>query len=85
MKKGMVLYVTEGKEDVPLQREEDLSEVTQSLGVTTVFVATTQEDVVDGWWKLIAKGMHQVVLMNVTYDSGSGNFQFLGTPFRLWG
>lgn len=81
----MVLYVTEGKEDVHLQKEEDLIQVTKSLEVTAVCVVTTEEDVVDGWWKLIAKGMHQVLLMNVTYDSGSGNFRFLGTPSRLWG
>jgi hypothetical protein len=85
MKKGMILYVAEGKGDVPLQREEDLVQVTRSLGVTTVCVATTEEDAVDGWWKLIAKGMHQVLFMTVAYDSMSGNFQFLGTPSRIWG
>ena len=52
MKKGMILYVTQGKEDVPLQAAAELIEIARRLGVTAVCVALTEEDAVHGWWSL---------------------------------
>jgi hypothetical protein len=85
MKKGMILYVTQGKEDVPLQGMADLIEVARSLGVAAVCVAVTEEDVVYGWWHLAARGMHQVLFMAVAYDPTRGIFESRGTPARLCG
>ena len=85
MRKGMILYVTLGKEDVPLQEGAELIELTRSLGVAAVCVATTQEDVDYGWWGLITKGVHQVLLMTVAYDAVLKSFEFSRTPLRLWG
>jgi len=85
MKTGMVLYVTEGKEDVPLPREEDMIGFSQSLGVASVCVAITEEDVAYGWWRLIAKGVHEVLFMPVAYDVSLGSLESRGTALRLWG
>ena len=85
MKKGMILYVTEGKEEVPLQGAADLIEASRSLGVTAVSVATSEEDVVHGWWHLVTRGAHQVLLMMVTYDSALQKFESRGAPVRLCG
>jgi hypothetical protein len=85
MRKGMILYVTQGKEDVPLQGGTELSELSRSLGVAAVCVAITQEDVDYGWWQLITKGVHQVLLMTVTYDAVLGIFGTPRAPLRLWG
>ncbi len=85
MRKGMILYVTQGKEDVPQQGETELIELSRSLGVADVCVATTREDVDYGWWKLITKGAHQVLLMTVAYDAVLKSFEFSRAPLRLWG
>jgi hypothetical protein len=85
MRKGMVLYVTEGKEDVPLQGVEDLIETSRRLGVSAVSVATSEDEVVHGWWHLTAKGMHQVMFMSVSYDAAQHVFKSRGTPRRLCG
>jgi hypothetical protein len=85
MKKGMILYVTEGKEEVPLQGVEELIETSRSMGVTAVSVATTEEDVVHGWWHLLARGMHQVLFMTVSYDAALNSFESRSVPLRLCG
>lgn len=85
MKKGMILYVTEGKEDVPMQGAAELVETCRSLGVTAVSVATSEEDVIHGWWHLVTKGVHQVLLMLVAYDAVLQKFESRGAPVRLCG
>jgi hypothetical protein len=85
MRKGMILYVTLGKEDVPLQGGTELMELIRSLDVAEVRVATTQVDVDYGWWQLITKGVHQVLLMTVAYDSVLKRFESSRAPLRLWG
>ncbi|MFZ2446918.1 MAG: hypothetical protein WAW37_11225 [Syntrophobacteraceae bacterium] len=85
MKKGMILYVTQGKEDVPLQAAAELIETARSLGVTAVSVAITEEDAVHGWWGLLARGMRQVLFMAVAYNAALDKFESRGTPVRLCG
>ena len=88
MRKGMILYVTQGKDDVPQQGETELTELIdlcRSLDVAAVCVATTEEDVHYGWWQLITKGVHQVLLMAAAYDATLESFAFDRSPVRLWG
>ncbi len=85
MKKGMILYVTQGREDVPLQAAADLKERARSLGVAAVSVAGTEEEAVYGWWNLITRGMQQVLFMTVAYDVVLDRFESRGTPMRLYG
>lgn len=85
MKKGMVLYVMDGKQDVPLQDVSDLIKTSRSLGVSAVSVATSEEEVVQGWWHLTSRGMHQVLLMTVVYDAALDRFEARGAPLRLCG
>ncbi len=85
MKKGMILYVTEGKEEVPLKGVNDLVETSRSLGVSAVSVATSEEDVVYGWWRLAARGMQQVLFMAVAYDPDLDRFESRGKPLLLCG
>ncbi len=85
MRKGMILYVTQGKENVPLQGGTDLIKLARSLDVAAVCVAITKEDVDYGWWQLIAKGVHQVLLMTCAYDAVPGSFEPSRAPLRLWG
>ena len=85
MKKGMILYVTQGKEDVPLQAAEELIETARSLGVTAVCVATTEEDAIHGWWGLLTRGMQQVLFMTAAYNAVLERFESRGAPVRLCG
>ncbi len=85
MKKGMILYVTQGKEDVPLQAAAELIETARSLGVTAVCVALTEEDARHGWWSLITRGMQQVLFMTVFYNAVLDRFESRGAPVRLYG
>ena len=85
MKKGMILYVTQGREDVPLQAAAELVETARSLGVTAVSVASSEEDAVYGWWSLVTRGMQQVLFVNVAYNAALDRFESRGTPVRLVG
>ena len=85
MKKGMILYVTQGKEDVPLQAAEELIETARSLGVTAVCVAITEEDAIHGWWGLLTRGMQQVLFMTAAYNAVLERFESRGAPVRLCG
>lgn len=85
MKKGMILYVTEEKEEVTLQGAEELIETSRSLGISAVFVATSEEEVIHGWFALITRGMHQILFMTVVYDAVLDRFESRGDPLRLCG
>lgn len=85
MKKGVILYVTQGKDEVPLQGRTELNAISRSLGVADVCVAVSEEDIDYGWWKLIAKGVNQVLLMTVAYNNALESFQSHRPPLRLWG
>jgi predicted secreted protein len=85
MKKGMILYITQGKEDVPLQAAADLIRKARSLGVTAVCVAITEEDAVHGWWSLLTRGMQQVLFMTADYNGVLDKFESQGAPVRLCG
>ncbi|HOV86737.1 MAG TPA: hypothetical protein PLM79_10270 [Syntrophobacteraceae bacterium] len=85
MRKGMILYVTEGKEDVPLQTGEEILETARSLGVTAVCVASSEEDAVHGWYGLVTKGVQQVLFMTVSYNAQVDRFESRGNPVRLCG
>jgi len=85
MKTGMVLYVTKGKEDVPLQESWKIGRTSRSLGVAGVCVATSEDELAYGWWRLITRGMHQVHCVAAAYDAGRDVFEPHGLPMRLWG
>ena len=85
MKRGMILYVTHGKEEVPLKGAAELVEISRSLGVAAVCVVTTQEDVASGWWHLVARGVRQVLFMTVAYDPALDSKLSRGVPVSLCG
>jgi hypothetical protein len=85
MKKGMILYVTEGKDDVPLHDFHDLARACVTPGISAVYVATSEDEIAYGWWHLITRGMHQVSCTAATYDAASRRFDLIGEPLRLCG
>ncbi len=85
MKKGLILYITKGKEDIPLQGQVDLNRLSRFLGVAAACVATTEDEMAHGWWHLITKGMHQIQCITATYDPSMDRFATQGAPLRIWG
>jgi hypothetical protein len=85
MTKGIILYVAQGKEHVPLQTGEELAETARSFGVQGVSVATSEADTAYGWMSLITRGMQQVLFMAVAYDPTQDRFHSVASPVRLSG
>ena len=84
MKKGMIFYITEGKEDVPLQAAAELIETARSLGVTAVSLAITEDDAVHGWRSLITRGMQQILFMTVAYNAAINSKHYLLCANHCW-
>lgn len=85
MKKGVIVYVTHAEEEIPLQGgTESLIRFLQRKGITTVFMASSEEDVVQGWFHLVTHGMNEVSLLTVGFNTATDSFESRGT-LRLCG
>jgi hypothetical protein len=86
MKKGMIFYVTEGKEEVWARPDQpDVRETVTRLGVDAIRLATSEEEIAYGWWQLISRGMQQVSCMKAAYNVGLHRLEPFGEPLRLCG
>ncbi len=86
MKKGIIFYITEGKEDV------EMTEVTTNPGEWLIVpgfdslrLAVSEDDIVYYWWQLMCRGMSEVSCMKATYDSTQSRIAPFGAPMRLCG
>lgn len=84
MKRGMILHITKGNEEITLKGPGELVELSRSLGVDTVCVVTAEDEMADGWWHLLSRGVNQVLFMTVSFDPALGKFS-RGTPLLLCG
>ncbi len=84
MKRGMIIHITRGKEATPLKGPGELVEMSRSLGVDTVCVVTSEDEMADGWWHLLNRGVSQVLFMSVSFDPALGKFS-RGAPLLLRG
>jgi hypothetical protein len=85
MKRGLILYVTEGKEEFEMQDTQDWSASLGVSGASAVCAATTEEEIVYNWWRLFTRGMHEVLCMHAAYDAGCNRLEPHGIPLRLYG
>jgi hypothetical protein len=86
MKRGMILYVTEGKEEAGMYSDRpDLKAMVNWLGVDAIRLATSEEEIAYGWWQLITHGMQQVSCMKAAYNAGLHRLIPFGEPLRLCG
>jgi hypothetical protein len=85
MKKGLILYVAAGKEEVPLNDFTALCRAALMPGISVAYVATSEDEAMYGWWHLIARGMHQVWCTVADYNAELCTFEWLGNPYRLCG
>jgi hypothetical protein len=84
MNKGVILYITEGREEMH-QDWPDLKETCRFLGVKTVRLATSEDEIAYGWWEMLTRGIQQISCMRAAYDGGSDRFEPVGAPLRLCG
>ncbi len=86
MKKGVILYVTEGKEEMQMDPDRpDLKELLGFLEVNAVCLAMSEEEIAYGWWQFISRGIQQVSCMKATYDAVGERLEPFGIPLRLCG
>ena len=83
MKKGMILYVTEGRD--ALHEEIDLREQRRGLGVDAVCVATSESEIAYGWWHLLTRGMQEISCVTAAYLAPEDTIVPRGAPLRLCG
>jgi hypothetical protein len=85
MKKGMILYVTRGKNDLLKNEYSNLPEVRETLGVQSLSLSTSEDEVADACFRMLTRGMHQVSCMAAYYHPGDGRLEIRGEPMRLAG
>lgn len=86
MKKGIILYVTEGKEEARERWDRlDLAEPRARLQANSVLVATSEEEIAYGWWHMITQGMQQIACVKAVFDARADRIEPFGTPLRLCG
>ena len=83
MKKGIILYVAEGREE--LNEWVDLAVEKKRLNVDDLCLATSESELTYGWWRLITRGMQQICCVRASYDAGTSMIKADGEPFRLCG
>lgn len=85
MKKGVILYVTGGQEEFFSGNDPDLRHLRRRLGVQSVRVATSEDDISDNWWRMIAEGMQEVRCMRARFNPRNGHLEPEGRSLRLCG
>jgi hypothetical protein len=85
MKKGVILYVTGRKEDVFSGSGPDLSSLLQQLGVQRIHLATSEDEISDGWWRMVAQGVQEVCCLRARYNPIEAKLEPEGRSMRLCG
>jgi len=83
MKKGIILYVTAGKDEV--SEWIDLTTEKRLLQVDDICLATSENELNYGWWQMLARGMQQISCMRATYDIAEKAIKPAGHALRLCG
>jgi hypothetical protein len=83
MKKGVILYVTEGKEMT--HEWLDLRKERKLLGADAVCLATSESEIAFNWWHLLTRGMQEITCMKAACSTVNGEIVPHGTALRLCG
>jgi len=85
MKKGMILYVTQGKNELNDAPYPDLSGLKRELGVQSVCLTTSEDEMSYSCWRMLAAGMHQVSCMHARYHAEGRRLELGERSFRIAG
>lgn len=75
MRKGVIVYVTRVEEEVSPQGAEILIEFLRAKGITTVFMASSEEEAIHGWFHLLTRGISEVLLLMVAFNASTNTFE----------
>lgn len=85
MKKGMILYITQGKNELNDAPDPDLFALKRELDVQSVCLTTSEDEMSYSCWRMLAAGMHQVSCMHARYHAEGRRLELGKHPFRLAG
>ena len=85
MKKGIILYVTQGKKELDDAPCLDMSDLRRELGVQSVCLTTSEDEISYSCWRMLAAGMHQVSCLHARYLAEERRLELGKLPFRLTG
>ena len=83
MKKGLILYVTEGKE--LLKNKDMFPETALDPEAASTSITFSESDVAYAWWEMITKGIQTIFCVHVSYKPQMNALQPIGTPVRIFG
>ena len=81
----MIFYVTQGKKELDNAPCPDMSDLRRELGVQSVCLTTSEDEMSYACWRMLAAGMHQVSCMHARYHAEGCRLELGGHPFRLAG
>lgn len=82
MKRGLIVYVTGGGE---LHEDSWGSYACMDrFGAQAIGVARSEFEIAENWWRMITRGMQEVVCVRAQVDSEHG-MSIIGAPLRLCG
>lgn len=85
MKKGMILYVTQGKNELTDTTCPDISDLQRELDVHFICLTTSEDEISDAWWRMTAAGTHQISCMHACYHASTRRLELGKHRYRLAG
>ncbi len=86
MKTGVILYVSDGREALDMDWEEPTVNQSFTLPkIAALCIATSEEEIAYNWWRLVTRGMHQVLCMKASCNVSDKTLLPFGVPLRLCG
>jgi hypothetical protein len=83
MKKGIIFYITEGKEQVGDDLE--LQPLQKKLEADSLAVATSEAEISHRWYQMVTGGIQNVFCMIAVYREQENQLVPQGMPMRLCG
>ena len=65
--------------------EPDTEAMRRALGAEALSVATSEDDLADAWWRMLARGMHRVGCVRARYRADQRRLEPMGHLMRLSG
>jgi hypothetical protein len=77
--------VTGRQEELFSGDASELKRLSRHLGVQNARVTTSEDEISDEWWRMVAQGMQEVSCMLARFNSAEGKLDPAGRCLRLCG
>lgn len=85
MKKGMILYVTKGRQHLEELEQIDFSGLRRKLGVQALRLTSSEDEVAEACWRMVTRGIQQVSCIGASVLPDQSKLELRGYPIRLVG